>query len=422
MPAEVAAAVRTLEIALVPSDGAGRFPALLVFSGPARFLRPVVNIQLGALEQIGSLEQTTLRIAYGRDDIGPHATHSETSPTALFSLVASITPFCDFNQSPRNMYQCQMGKQTMGTPYHAAPHRVDTKAYRLQTPQSPIVRNSNYGAYALDEYALGTNAVVAVISYTGYDMEDAMIVNKMSLERGLAHASLLYHRHCRPQRATAGRRAARRAASAIARPRRRKDPRAERGARWAALLRAPRRGRLPPALGRPLSTTTRFARLSTRRRGGTRSSGTSTPTRRSSRASSCSAATASAAGCEAAQIKLRFNRNPIPGDKFSSRHGQKGVMSRLWPAEDMPFSESGLVPDILFNPAWVPVADDHRHAARVDGGKAGALHGLRQDSTPFQYDEKERAVDAFGEQLAAAGTRTTAPRRCIAACTAPSCR
>ena len=55
-------------------------------------------------------------------------------------------------------------------------------------------------------------------------------------------------------------------------------------------------------------------------------------------------------------------------------------------------------------------------------GKAGALHGLRQDSDPFQYDEKERAVDAFGEQLAAAGTRTTAPRRCIAACTAPSCR
>ena len=97
-------------------------------------------------------------------------------------------------------------------------------------------------------------------------------------------------------------------------------------------------------------------------------------------------------------------------------------MSRLWPAEDMPFSESGLVPDILFNPHGFPSRMTIGMLLESMAGKAGALHGLRQDSTPFQYDEKERAVDAFGEQLAAAGTRTTAPRRCIAACTAPSCR
>ena len=116
--------------------------------------------------------------------------HHETDPTQIFSLVASLTPFCDFNQSPRNMYQCQMGKQTMGTPYHSIPHRVDTKTYRLHTPQSPIVRNRSYDEHAMDEYATGTNAVVAVIAYTGYDMEDAMIINKMSYERGFGHGSL----------------------------------------------------------------------------------------------------------------------------------------------------------------------------------------------------------------------------------------
>ena len=88
------------------------------------------------------------------------------------------------------MYQCQMGKQTMATPFHSIPHRVDTKAYRLQTPQSPIVRNRTYDEHSLDDYAMGTNAVVAVISYTGYDMEDAMIINKASYERGFGHGSL----------------------------------------------------------------------------------------------------------------------------------------------------------------------------------------------------------------------------------------
>ena len=73
---------------------------------------------------------------------------------------------------------------------HAFPHRVDAKTYRIQTPQSPIVRNATYDEYALDEHETGTNAVVAVISYTGYDMEDAMLINKMSYERGFGHGSV----------------------------------------------------------------------------------------------------------------------------------------------------------------------------------------------------------------------------------------
>jgi DNA-directed RNA polymerase I subunit RPA2 len=181
----------TLEIALITPDAPAAFPALHLAAGQARFCRVVRNMKRDRLETIGPLEQTTLRIAYAPEDYRPGETsHCETDPTAIFSVVASLTPFCDFNQSPRNMYQCQMGKQTMATPYHAFPHRVDTKTYRLHTPQSPIVRNKSYDQYALDEYAMGTNAVVAVISYTGYDMEDAMIINKSSYERGFGHGSL----------------------------------------------------------------------------------------------------------------------------------------------------------------------------------------------------------------------------------------
>eukprot|EP00965_Chrysotila_dentata_P088204 2912602-Pleurochrysis_carterae.AAC.1 len=80
-------------------------------------------------------------------------------------------------------------------------------------------------------------------------------------------------------------------------------------------------------------------------------------------------------------IKLRHRRNPVPGDKFSSRHGQKGVMSRLWPAEDMPFSESGITPDILFNPHGFPSRMTIGMLLESMAGKAGAAHGVRQACT-----------------------------------------
>ncbi|MGH0158820.1 UNVERIFIED_CONTAM: hypothetical protein FKN15_039089 [Acipenser sinensis] len=117
-------------------------------------------------------------------------THQELFPHSMLSVVASFIPYSDHNQSPRNMYQCQMGKQTMGFPLHTYQERSDNKLYRIQTPQSPLVRPSMYDHYNMDNYPIGTNAIVAVISYTGYDMEDAMIVNKASWERGFAHGSV----------------------------------------------------------------------------------------------------------------------------------------------------------------------------------------------------------------------------------------
>jgi len=112
---------------------------------------------------------------------------------------------------------------------------------------------------------------------------------------------------------------------------------------------------------------------------------------------------ASSGPCQRAFLKLRYNRNPVPGDKFASRSGQKGVLSRLFPAEDMPFSESGLVPDILFNPHGFPSRMTIGMLLESMAGKAGAMHGIRQDATPFTFSEKHRAVDYFGDQLRQAG-------------------
>lgn len=102
-------------------------------------------------------------------------------------------------------------------------------------------------------------------------------------------------------------------------------------------------------------------------------------------------------------MKLRMNRNPVIGDKFSSRHGQKGVLSVLFPHQDMPWTESGMTPDVIINPHAFPSRMTIGMLIESMAGKAGALHGRFQDGTPFQFNEKNRAVDYFGQQLRDAG-------------------
>lgn len=181
-----------LEIGLVPVSDGGQFPGLFMFSQPSRMIRPVKYLANGKKDMVGSFEQVFMDIACLDEDLkSGFTTHQEFAPTNILSVIANLTPFSEFNQSPRNMYQCQMGKQSMGTPAHALAHRADNKLYRLMTGQTPVVRPELHNQYGMDNYPNGTNAVVAVISYTGYDMEDAMILNKMAYERGFAHG-LIY--------------------------------------------------------------------------------------------------------------------------------------------------------------------------------------------------------------------------------------
>lgn len=102
-------------------------------------------------------------------------------------------------------------------------------------------------------------------------------------------------------------------------------------------------------------------------------------------------------------ITLRYRRNPIIGDKFSSRHGQKGTLSVLWPQENMPFSETGVCPDVLINPHAFPSRMTIGMLVESMAGKAGALHGSFADATPFSFHEDRRVIDYVGEQLRSAG-------------------
>ncbi|KAE8280355.1 DNA-directed RNA polymerase I subunit RPA2 [Larimichthys crocea] len=376
------------EIVLVPKTGkASLYPGLFLFSTPCRMVRPVRNLALGKQELIGTFEQLYINVGILEDEIEPGVTtHQELFPHSMLSVVANFIPYSDHNQSPRNMYQCQMGKQTMGFPLHSFMDRSDNKLYRLQTPQSPLVRPYMYDHYNLDNYPSGTNAIVAVISYTGYDMEDAMIVNKSSWERGFAHGSIYKTELVDLADKVKG-------DNSVVFGAKSDDLRVKEKLDADGL----------PHIGSTLQYGDPFYSYINLNTGQT-----FVTFYKSQEAcvvdniKICSNDTGSGR-FKRVCITVRVPRNPTIGDKFASRHGQKGILSRLWPAEDMPFTESGMSPDILFNPHGFPSRMTIGMLIESMAGKSGALHGLSHDATPFTFSEESSALEYFGEMLRAGG-------------------
>ncbi|XP_077978209.1 DNA-directed RNA polymerase I subunit RPA2-like [Glandiceps talaboti] len=381
-----------MEIVLVPMTGkASQYPGIYLFTTVARMMRPVVNLVTNTQEMIGTFEQVYMNIAVIPEEINEGlTTHVELSETTLLSTVASLTPFSDFNQSPRNMYQCQMGKQTMGMPSHTLQFRTDNKLYRLQTPQSPIVRPSAYDKYNLDNFPLGTNAVVAVISYTGYDMEDAMILNKSSYERGFAHGTIYKTEEINLKKLSGNKNSKQVTLVFGCLP---DDKKAAGSLDMDGF----------PAVGsriKPRGVLCGYINVETRE----------AKTVIFKHHEEAVVDNVKLCGedlgnevCQKAYITLRIQRNPTIGDKFSSRHGQKGVCSQLWPTENMPFTESGMTPDILFNPHGFPSRMTIGMMIESMAGKAGASHGLCHDATPFMFSEDNPAINYFGQLLKQAG-------------------
>ncbi|EHH22423.1 hypothetical protein EGK_05684 [Macaca mulatta] len=378
-----------MEVVLIPMTGKpSLYPGLFLFTTPCRLVRPVQNLELGKEELIGTMEQIFMNVAIFEDEVfAGVTTHQELFPHSLLSVIANFIPFSDHNQSPRNMYQCQMGKQTMGFPLLTYQDRSDNKLYRLQTPQSPLVRPSMYDYYDMDNYPIGTNAIVAVISYTGYDMEDAMIVNKASWERGFAHGSVYKSEFIDLSEKI------KQGDSSLVFGIKPGDPRILQKLDDDGL----------PFIGAKLQYGDpyySYLNLNT---------GESFVMYYKSKENCvvdnikvCSNDTGSGK-FKCVCITMRVPRNPTIGDKFASRHGQKGILSRLWPAEDMPFTESGMVPDILFNPHGFPSRMTIGMLIESIAGKSAALHGLCHDATPFIFSEENSALEYFGEMLKAAG-------------------
>lgn len=131
------------------------------------------------MEYLDVNEENDAYIALYETDIVPTTTHLEIEPFTLLGAVAGLIPYPHHNQSPRNTYQCAMGKQAIGAIGHNQLNRIDTLLYLSVYPQQPMVKTKTIELIGYDRLPAGQNATVAVMSYSGYDIEDALILNKV---------------------------------------------------------------------------------------------------------------------------------------------------------------------------------------------------------------------------------------------------
>ncbi|KAM0440777.1 hypothetical protein ACHAPT_000078 [Fusarium lateritium] len=334
-------------------------------------------LRQGVVEYLDVNEENDALITLYEDQVTQSTTHLEIEPFTILGAVAGLIPFPHHNQSPRNTYQCAMGKQAIGAIAYNQFNRIDTLLYTLVYPQRPMVISKTIQLIGYDKLPAGQNATVVVMSYSGYDIEDALVLNKASIDRGFGRCQVFRKYTTELQKYPNGRRE------------RIGDPLNEEGDG-----KTKRRIAKHEALDDD-----GLAIVGYKVHNGEAMVKKETPLDQTStgigmdrgpseyRDSSVSYRIADPAYIDKVMIsqtekdttvikvQTRQTRRPELGDKFSSRHGQKGVVGIIVDQEDLPFSDKGLTPDIIMNPHGFPSRMTVGKLLECLTGKASIIHG-----------------------------------------------
>ncbi len=355
-------------------------------------------IKNGVIEYIDAEEEENLYIALNYAEIVPDHSHVEITTYTILGICASLIPYAEHNQSPRNSYEAAMAKQALGIHSINFLMRVDSRSHILHYPQKPMVDTRPMDIIGYDLHPSGQNCVVAVLSFEGYNMEDALIFNKASIERGLGRSTFyrIYDAECRQYLGGLK--------DKFLSP----EPgiRGYRGEQYYRLLEQDGIigleadvnggdvliGRTSPP--RFLEEYKEFE--------------VKGPTMRDTSVDVRPAETGvvdqifiteTGEGSKLVKARVRDQRIPELGDKFASRHGQKGVIGMIIPQEDLPFSTEGVVPDIIINPHAMPSRMTIGQFLESIAGKVGAARGRPVDGTPFvseKPDDLKRMLKELG--------------------------
>jgi DNA-directed RNA polymerase subunit B' len=345
-------------------------------------------VQQGVIEYLDAGEEENALLAFDEKELTPEHTHLEITPLAMMGIVTTLVPFGDHNPSARLAIGSKNQKHAIG--FYAAnfPARMDMDVNLLHTPQVPIVQSIMHELSGYETHPCGQNIVVAVMSYKGYNMEDAVILNRGSIERGFARSSYfrpavaeelrysggLMDNICIPDKEVKGYKSE-------------KDYRMLEGDGIIYPEAQVREedviiGKTSPP--RFLSSLEEYSLSSNIRRE------SSVALRHGEEGVvDFVLITENEEGNKLVQVRIRDQRIPEIGDKFCSRHSQKGVVGLIVPESDMPYSASGIVPDMLFSPHSIPSRMTMAHLLELLGGKMGALAARHIDGTTFESEPEE---------------------------------
>ena len=312
----------------------------------------------------------------------PDFTHAEIHASTILGTLASNIPFPDHNQSPRNSYQAAMGKQSMGMFALNFRERFDAMAHLLCYPQVPFVSpfmSKFYGAQAMPS---GQNIIVAIMTYTGYNQEDSVMINRGSLDRGLFR-SIFYRTYKDEERKNQSSGEEER----FLRP----DPSMTKQMKNGNYSKLDDSGFVPEQtfvdtedilIGKvvPLRVPTGMVIPV-----GSKKFRDVSRTMRNNEVGWVDRIfkNRNGEGYSFAKVRMRQDRIPEIGDKFSSRHGQKGTVGMILNTEDMPQTASGLIPDIIINPHCIPSRMTIAQLMETLLGKMGCELGCLGDGSPF---------------------------------------
>lgn len=352
----------------------------------------------GLVEYLDVNEENDCAISLYEKEITKETTHLEIEPFTLLGVCAGLIPYPHHNQSPRNTYQCAMGKQAMGSIGYNQRNRIDTLLYFLCYPQVPLVRTKTIDLIQFDKLPAGQNATVAVMSYSGYDIEDALILNKASVDRGFGrclvyrkqtcllkrYANQTFDRVMGPSRDAATGEVIWRHraldADGICAPGERVENKQVLINKSMPVVTAS--GLQPVTPGQP-PPQPEYRDVPVSYKG--------------PKDIYIERVLVTSNAEEAFLIKIlqRQTRRPEIGDKFSSRHGQKGVCGLIVNQEDMPFTDLGICPDIIMNPHGFPSRMTVGKLIELMAGKAGVLEGHFGYGTAFGGDKVEDVCGAL---------------------------
>ena len=356
-------------------------------------------VAAGVIEYLDAAEEENATIAVDFETLknSPHSeryTHVEIAPWAIMGVVASIIPYSDHNQSPRNTYESAMAKQALGLYSSNFRIRPDSRGHILHYPQRPIVTTLGAKVVGFEKRPAGQNVVLAVAPFEGYGINDALIINKASVERGLGRSTFFRLYEAVEKKYPGG------FTDKISIPE--QTVRGYRGSKMYEKL--DEDGIVLPetmlygdevVIGR-VSPSRFGSQLQSVEGGGILQQDTSVALKHSEQGRVDRVIiTFDKDGNRLVRVRVRDNRVPELGDKFASRHGQKGVLAYVVPQEDMPFTPQGIVPDMIINPHAFPSRMTVGQLIELIAGKVGALEARQVDGTPFIGEEPHLLKEAL---------------------------